>query len=300
MLDLWIAEPNPPRSSSNRTQRRKSKKRMARRRTRNRRGRFSSKGSHKRKHRKNARRRSKRRASGTHRKRRRSRRSNAHSRRHRSHASTAPRRRRRRRNYQKKRGKPGWIVRRSNPHRARHSRRNPPPYKLKDLFVSALLVVGGFASTKLLPFAVAYFTGDNSWNMGAMSLGLHAGSTVLVSTIAYFGVKMLTKNKQKAAMVSGGLLTGGIAATLFEVWHYLRKNYMGMSSNPAQTTPSSAAPPLKPAGTSGMGRFTPQQLAQARSAAKLLQGGQGNFSPAAFGAAGKNADSMFSPNERFN
>jgi hypothetical protein len=258
---------------------------MARRKSRNRRGRFLKSSSRSRSSRK--------------------RRSSP--RRRRSRASSKPRRRRSRasnprRSYARRARRSSPRRRRSrasNPRRSRirhvhhRARRKNPPYTIKTVIIAVAVTGAGFAAAKLIPYAVAHFTGDPSWNQEWTGVGLHAGASVAVAGIAY-GVTRLISSKRTAAMVGGELLVGGILATGFEAFHMVRK-HMGVAA-----TPSGSLPPLVKAGQAGVGRITPQEIAQAQNAARIIQQrGMGNVTPQQFAGANQHAQALFSPNEKF-
>jgi hypothetical protein len=231
-------------------------------RTRDRRGRYLKKGrSHKVRARKRGRRSAARSSS-------RKRRRNA------PRASNPPAPRRRRRSHAR-RPHAGKIRYRTKTVRVRGRRRSNPPYTLKSVAVALLVTSAGFASAELAPVGFVKLVGKPEWNHGWAGAGLSAGSTILTALVGY-GIGRLISSKRTATMIAAELAIGGSLATGVKGARLL----IAMKNAPAPQ-PQAPMPALQAAGVSG---FTPQQLAKAESARRLL--GLGYLTPQEYAAAG--------------
>jgi len=272
MIRLHVLEPNPPAGfrpsasrlsrrggsapsgtpGKNRSPKRRKSSKMARR-SRDRRGRFLKKH-------------------GKVRGRKRGRRSaNASPRRRkRSHARTSnPPPRKRSRGRRRSSNAHGKVRYRTKHHYSRGRTRNPP-YTVKTVAIAVLITGAGFAGAKILPWAIAKVFKKPEWNMGWKAVGLAAGSSLVLALVGY-GIGRAVSNKRTAMMIGGEILVGGILATGSEAYAAYK---LGAAAGP-QPPAAGGMPGLRSAGSAG---FSPEQLAQAESARKML-GGMGYFSP---------------------
>jgi hypothetical protein len=169
----------------------------------------------------------------------------------------------------------GKIRYRTKTVRVRGRRRENPPYTLKSVAVALLVTSAGFASAELAPVGFVKLVGKPEWNHGWAGAGLSAGSTILTALVGY-GIGRLISSKRTATMIAAELAIGGSLATGVNSARLL----IAMKNAPAPQ-PQAPMPALQAAGVSG---FTPQQLAKAESARRLL--GLGYLTPQEYAAAG--------------